>query len=210
MSGWIPLVVQLAAAEDLSHQDLDGRLDRLGDAVINRTPLLESGKTVGSLIALRRESSDVALELADGLAGKARSFRVAKELVASGTEPAMKGETFASLAANLEGASLHFDDPAVSGTMRAALGEYLPALGNRLLGTSTLMVGGFDYAGALTAFTADSLAQATVLGANDTWARIYPARLFGVTLGFFACNPAPAGPVIQRYNNVPWPGGRFS
>ncbi len=39
---------------------------------------------------------------------------------------------------------------------------------------------------------------------------LYPARLFGVDSGFFARNPAFPGPVIQRYQNVPWPGGQFS
>ncbi len=135
---------------------------------------------------------------------------MAEELVAFGAEATETGETFVSLAANLEGASLHFDDPAVSGGMRAALGVYWPALGQRLLGTSSLMVGGFDYAGAITAFEAGSSEEAAALAANDTWACIYPGRLFGVDSGFFARNPAFPGPVIQRYQNVPWPGGRFS
>ncbi len=209
MSGWLPLLVHLAE-EDSAHRELDEKRDALGDAVVKRTPLLESGERVGSLIALRRKSSDAALELADELAGRARSFRVAEELVAFGAEATETGGTFVSLAADLEGASLHFDDPAVSGGMRTALGAYWPALGRRLLGTSSLMVGSFDFAGAITAFTADSPEEAAVLAANDTWTRVYPARLFGVDSGFFARNPAFPGPVIQRYQNVPWPGGRFS
>lgn len=211
MSGWLPLVVHLAEGGDPAQGELDRKLDGLGEAVVNRTPLLESGERVGGLVALSRESSDAALELADELDGQARSFRVDEELVASGVvEPAGTGGTFASLAANLGGASLHFDDPAVSGVMRAALGVFLPALGRRLLGTSSLMVGSFDYAGALTAFEADSPEEAAVLAANDTWARIYPARLFGVDCGFFARNPAPPGPPIQRYGNLPWPGGLWA
>ena len=178
--------------------------------MVNRTPLLESGERVGNLIALSRESSDAAFELADELTGRTRAFRVAEELVTSGVEPTGTGGAFASLAANLEEASLHFDDPAVSGAMRAALGAYLPSLGRRLLGTSSLMVGSFDYAGALTAFEANSPEEAATLAAHDTWASIYPARLFGVAPGFFARNPAFPGPVIQRYQNVPWPGGGFS
>jgi hypothetical protein len=211
MSGWLPLVVHLAEEGDPAQRELERRLDGLGERVVNQTPLLESGERVGSLVALSRESSDASLELADELDGRVRSFRVIEELVvASDDELAGTGEVFASLAANLEGASLHFDDPAVSGAMRAALGAYLPALGRRLLGTSSLMVGSFDYAGALTAFEADSPEEAAVLASHDTWASIYQARLFGVAPGFFARNPAPPGPVIQRYQNVPWPGGRFS
>ena len=210
MSGWLPLVVHLAEEADPAHQELDEKLDRLRDHVTNWTSLLESGERVGSLVALCGGSSDAALELADELAGRARSFRVAEELVAFGAEATETGETFVSLVANLEGASLHFDDPAVSEGMRAALGQYWPALGQRLLGTSSLMLGSFDYAGAITAFEAASPEEAAALAANDTWARIYPARLFGVDSGFFARNPAFPGPVIQRYQNVPWPGGRFS
>ncbi len=38
----------------------------------------------------------------------------------------------------------------------------------------------------------------------------FAGAAFGVAPGFFARNPAPPGPVVQRYQNVPWPGGQFS
>jgi hypothetical protein len=212
MSGWLTLLVHLAPEEegDEAHQDLE-RLGRLEDGVVNRTPLIASDRRAGTLTALTKESWDAALKLAQILSGQARVFRVTEELVALENAPAPSGAAFVSLAANLQEASLHFDDPAVSGAMRAALGEYLPLLGQRLLGTSSLMVGDFDYAGALTAFEADSQAQAAALASYDTWARIYPSRLFSAAASFFSRNPPPPGPVIQRYgSSIPWPGGRYS
>lgn len=210
MSSWLPLVVHLAReGGESDHRELEQRLDRLGDAVVNRTPLLESGEHVGALIALREDSWDSALELADDLTERARAFRVAAELVAGRENTETREQAFVSLDANLDGASLHFDDPAVSGAMRATLGEYLPVLGRRLLGTSSLMVEDFNYGGAITAFTASSRAQAAVLAARDSWACIYPARLLSTSPGFFARNPAPPGPGIQRYRNLPCPGGLY-
>jgi hypothetical protein len=209
VSGWLSLIIHLSPDDggDASRRELERQLDRLGDAVVNLTPLLRATKRVGSLAALRKESWSAALELADKLEGRARAFRVAAEVVATGEGRGSPEETFVSLAVNLEEASLHFDDPAVSGAMRATLGEYLPMLGRRLIATSSLMVEDFDYAGGLTAFWADSPEEADVFAARDPWGRIYPGFLFGVLPGFFARNPPPAGPVIQRYRNLPWPGG---
>ncbi len=209
MSGWLSLIVYLAPEDggDAPRQGLESELDRLEDAVVNRTPLLRSGERVGALVALRKESWSAALELTDKLEGRARAFRVAAELVATGEGGESLEETFVSLAVNLEEASLHFDDPAVSGAMRATLGEYLPMLGRRLIATSSLMVEDFDYAGGLTAFRANSPEEAAVFAARDAWARIYQGCLFAALPGFFARNSPPAGPVIQRYRNLPWPGG---
>lgn len=209
MSGWFSLIVHLGSEDggDVSRRGLERKLDRLGDAVVNRTPLLRSAEGVGSLVALRKESWSAALELANKLDGQARAFRMAAEVVATGEGRGSPEEAFVSLAVNLEEASLHFDDPAVSGAMRATLGGYLPMLGRRLIATSSLMVENFDYAGGLTAFWADSPEEAHVFAAHDAWGRIYPGFLFGVLPGFFARTPPPAGPVIQRYRNLPWPGG---
>jgi hypothetical protein len=214
MSGWLTVLVHLppASEADQAFQDAQRQLEPLSGSVINLTQLVEpDGRRAGTLVALEKEAWETALELAQILSGQARAFRMAEALVAPKDAPAPSGAAFVSLAANLKGASLHFDDPAVSGAMRAALGEYLPLLGQRLLATSSLMVRDFDYGGAITVFEADSVAQAAALASYDTWARIYPNRLFGAAGGFFSRTPPPPGPVIQRYGaSTPWPGGRFS
>jgi len=91
-----------------------------------------------------------------------------------------------------------FDDPAVSGALRAVLAGPPPDA------VSTLVRDATHFAGAVTV-RRDAVAG---LGA-DPFARLarpLPAR---VGPGLFGRVPAPAGPVIQRYAGQPWPAAGF-
>jgi hypothetical protein len=49
-----------------------------------------------------------------------------------------------------------------------------------------------------------TVARTPDLFADDPFARLFPATV--VPTGIFCAVPAPAGPVIERYAGVPWPG----
>lgn len=104
------------------------------------------------------------------------------------------GPVRVALAVAPPGVSLHFDDPAVSGALRAALASE-PA---RLI--STLVVDEVRYAGVIVA--PPHLAT--------PFARIFPSHTYRVDAGLLGRMPFPTGPVIARYRpGTVWPWDRF-
>ena len=91
-----------------------------------------------------------------------------------------------------------FDDPAVSGAMRAVLS------GRRLDAVTTLVRDSSRFAGSLSVSRTD-------LGVlrDDPFGRIRPARLLRVESGLLGTVPPPPGPVTQRYAGQPWPAAGF-
>lgn len=107
----------------------------------------------------------------------------------------------ASLVLAPDGVTIPFDDPAVSGALRAALAARWPNV------LSTLVVGNSRFAGALTAVRDGGRSRLEA----DPFARIFPARIVELGPGLLGCTPPPTGPVIQRYGGgEPWPWDRFA
>jgi hypothetical protein len=107
----------------------------------------------------------------------------------------------ASLVLAPDGVTIAFDDPAVSGALRAVLAATWPDV------LSTLVVGDSRFAGAVTAIRNGDRSRL----AADPFARIFPAELVGVGPGLLGRTPMPTGPVIQRYGGgEPWPWDRFA
>ncbi|HET8743225.1 MAG TPA: hypothetical protein VFM41_11430 [Gaiella sp.] len=103
-------------------------------------------------------------------------------------------ETVVALAAAPAGISLPFDDPSVTGAIRAALSSEPAAL------CTTLLVEGRRYAGVLVA--PPHLAT--------PFATIFPQTTLHVGAGVLGRPAWPAGPGTQRYvGGVPWPWDRF-
>jgi hypothetical protein len=182
-----------------------GLLKRLeaADGPINQTGLREGGREVGSLAALSKDALKPAKEATADLVGRARALRVDADIIA--TDPPSAKAAFVFLAVDLHGHSIDHDDPAVTGAIRAYLGEYLPVLGPRFIGVSTLL-DRIAYAGGLTAFEASSETEARHLAQDDPWRRIFPGRVFQTSSGFFQRQLPPAGPGTQRSGGgSPWP-----
>lgn len=107
----------------------------------------------------------------------------------------------ASLVLAPDGVTIAFDDPAVSGALRAALAAPWPGV------LSTLVVENSRFAGALTAARDGDRARLR----SDPFARIFPAEIVEVGAGLLGTTPPPTGPVIQRYGGgEPWPWDRFA
>ncbi len=97
--------------------------------------------------------------------------------------------------------TIPFDDPIVSGALRAALAAPWPDV------LSTLVVQSSRFAGALTAVRDGDRSRLE----SDTFARTFPAEIVEVGPGLLGATPAPTGPVIQRYGGGnPWPWDRSS
>lgn len=92
-----------------------------------------------------------------------------------------------------------FDDPAVSGALRAVLA------GPRPDAVSTFVRDSSHFAGAVTARRADRERLR-----DDPFTRLGPARLLEVDAGFFATGQRLPEPVIQRYGGQPWPASGFA
>jgi len=91
-----------------------------------------------------------------------------------------------------------FDDPAVSGALRAVLAGPPPD------GVSTLVRDSSHFAGAVTVRRSRPEALR-----DDPFARLAPALLLRVGAGLFGRTPPVPGPVIQRYSGKPWPAAEF-
>jgi hypothetical protein len=91
-----------------------------------------------------------------------------------------------------------FDDPAVSGALRAVLS------GRLLDAVTTFVRDSSRFAGALSVSRTD-----LGLLRDDPFARIRPARLLRVESGLLGSFPPPPGPVTQRYAGQPWPAAGF-
>jgi hypothetical protein len=74
-------------------------------------------------------------------------------------------------------------------------------LGDELVCLTTLAVDTVNYGGAVTVSTSRSLFD------QDPFARIFPGSVIETRL--FCRVPPPAGPVVERYRGVAWPGGGF-
>jgi hypothetical protein len=96
------------------------------------------------------------------------------------------------------GRSPLFDDPAVSGALRAVLAAPPPDA------VTTLVRDASHVAGALTVRR-----ERLHLLRDDPSARIGPARLLHVAGGLLGHRPPVPGPVIQRYSGQPWPVAGF-
>ena len=91
-----------------------------------------------------------------------------------------------------------FDDPAVSGALRAVLAGSPPDA------VSTFVRDSSHFAGAVTVRRRDPPALSA-----DPFARIAPATVFRVGPGLFGRTRPVPGPVIQRYGGQPWPAAGF-
>ena len=96
---------------------------------------------------------------------------------------------------------LPYDHPEVQQVRRDALAWWIPLLGNSLVCLTTLALDSVNYAGAVTVARDPSLFD------DDPFARIFPGVV--VQTDLFCSVPPPAGPAIERYAGVAWPGGRF-
>ncbi|MDQ6751359.1 MAG: hypothetical protein M3Z33_11480 [Actinomycetota bacterium] len=98
-------------------------------------------------------------------------------------------------------AALAFDQPEVQQVRRDAMAWWIGLLGDRLICMTTLALDEARYGGAIT------VTREPVDWQGDPFARIFPGTV--VRSDLFCAVPAPAGPVVERYAGVAWPGGRF-
>ncbi len=101
----------------------------------------------------------------------------------------------------VDDARLPYDQPEVQAVRRDALAWWVPLLGDRLVCLTTLAVDSVNYGGAITVATDPSQFD------QDPFARIFPGTVVETEL--FCPVAPPAGPVVERYSGVAWPGGRF-
>ena len=85
---------------------------------------------------------------------------------------------------------------------RDALAWWIALLGDALVCLTTLALDESSYGGAIT------VTREPVRWEDDPFARIFAGTVVRSDL-FCAVTP-PAGPVVERYAGVPWPGGRFA
>jgi hypothetical protein len=101
-----------------------------------------------------------------------------------------------------EDAKLPFDTVEVQQARRDALAWWIPLLGDALVCLTTLALDSVNYGGAITVATDPSLFG------HDPFARIFAGTTVETRL-FVRVEP-PAGPAIERYRGVAWPGGSFA
>lgn len=99
-------------------------------------------------------------------------------------------------------AALEFDQPEVQQVRRDAMAWWIPLLGDALICLTTLALDEARYGGAIT------VTRGPVDWNDDPFARIFPGMLLRTDI--FCHVPPPAGPVIERYAGVAWPGGSFA
>jgi hypothetical protein len=97
---------------------------------------------------------------------------------------------------------LPYDHPEIQQVRRDALAWWIPLLGDALVCLTTLALDSVNYAGAIT------VARDPSLFGEDPFAHIFPGAAIRTDL--FCAVPPPAGPVVERYSGVAWPGGRFT
>ncbi len=99
-------------------------------------------------------------------------------------------------------AALEFDQPEVQQVRRDAMAWWIPLLGASLVCITTLALDEARYGGAIT------VTREPVDWDDDPFARIFPGTLLASDL--FCEVAPPAGPVVERYAGVAWPGGTFA
>lgn len=100
-----------------------------------------------------------------------------------------------------EAAKLAYDQPEVQGVRRDALGWWIGLLGDSLVCLTTLALDEAGYGGAIT------VTDRPVEFGDDPFARLFAGTV--VRTDLFCPVTPPAGPVLERYAGVAWPGGRF-
>ncbi len=100
-----------------------------------------------------------------------------------------------------EDAALEFDQTEVQQVRRDAMAWWIPLLGDALVSLTTLALDEARYGGAIT------VTREPVTWREDPFARIFPGTV--VRSDLFCPVLPPAGPVVERYAGVAWPGGRF-
>jgi hypothetical protein len=114
----------------------------------------------------------------------------------------LAGERVRGAYANVcTGPSIRFDEPEIQQARRDVLAWWLPLLGPELVCLTTLVVDESRCGGAITVATTTAFFQ------SDPFARIFPATV--VETDLFARVLPPAGPAIERYSGLAWPGGAF-
>ncbi len=98
-------------------------------------------------------------------------------------------------------AVLRYDEPEVQQVRRDALAWWIPLLGDDFICLTTLALDASLCGGAIT------VARSPRAFADDPFARLFPGT--SVNTDLFAPVAAPAGPPIERYSGVAWPGGQF-
>ena len=98
-------------------------------------------------------------------------------------------------------AALPFDQPEVQQVRRDALAWWIGLLGDALVCITTLALDESRYGVAIT------VTSGPVDWSADPFGRIFPGTV--VRTDIFCVVAPPAGPVVERYNGVAWPGGRF-
>jgi hypothetical protein len=101
-----------------------------------------------------------------------------------------------------ERAKLAYDQPEVQGVRRDAMAWWIPLLGDSFVCLTTLALDEAGYGGAIT------VTDRPVGLRDDPFARLFGGTL--VRTDLFCPVAPPAGPVVERYAGVAWPGGSFA
>ena len=136
--------------------------------------------------------------LATALGAAGRRFRADPRCF--GREP-VRGAYAHVCALADDAARLPYDQPEVQGVRRDALAWWIPYLGDQLVCLTTLALDSVNYGGAIT------VVRKPVDFRLDPFARIFPGTV--VRTDLFCQVAPPAGPVMERYSGVAWPGGRY-
>ena len=101
-----------------------------------------------------------------------------------------------------EEAKLAYDQPEVQGVRRDAMAWWIPLLADSLVCLTTLALDEAGYGGAIT------VTNRPVELRDDPFARLFAGPV--VRTDLFCQVAPPAGPVLERYAGVAWPGGSFA
>ena len=132
------------------------------------------------------------------LDGDGRVFQVDARCL--GDDPVAGAYAHVCALADLD-AALEYDHPEVQQVRRDALAWWIPLLGDSLVCLTTLALDEARYGGAIAVTTEPAPWD------SDPFARIFPGTLLRSDL--FSAVAPPAGPVVERYAGVAWPGGSF-
>lgn len=114
----------------------------------------------------------------------------------------IRGETIPGLFAHVcLGQPIPYDYPEIQAARRDVLAWWIPLLGDAFVCFTTLALDSVNCVGAIT------VAADPARFAEDPFVRVFPGHVARSDL-FCRVNP-PAGPVVERYSGVAWPGGRF-